>query len=187
MIKGKTFYEVLGVNADATEEEIKRSYRELIKLWHPDLHPDDVEAEIKTREINEAYEVLSDPDKKARYDEMLSLINDPGPSDVPKWETTWESYNDQYEDKTQNDHKFNERAYQEYKYRNEAGGARKGKDPILKIIGAMFFVLIILAIALCVCFYFAGIEIPSGEVLLLLIILPASLLFIVFLHVKNGE
>ena len=67
-----TLYSVLRVPENATSEEIKQAYRKLVKLWHPDLHPDDMSAERRMAEINEAYTVLSDPAKKLKYDNSLS-------------------------------------------------------------------------------------------------------------------
>jgi molecular chaperone DnaJ len=64
----RDYYEVLNVSKDATEDEIKRAFRSLAKKYHPDLNPGDKDAEQKFKEINEAYEVLGDPEKKARYD-----------------------------------------------------------------------------------------------------------------------
>ncbi len=64
----RDYYEVLGVDKSASEDEIKKAFRKQARLYHPDLHPDDKEAEAKFKEINEAYEVLSDADKKAKYD-----------------------------------------------------------------------------------------------------------------------
>ena len=66
----RDYYEVLGLNKQATDDEIKRAYRKLAKQHHPDLHPDDKEAEAKFKELNEAYGVLSDPQKKANYDQF---------------------------------------------------------------------------------------------------------------------
>jgi len=66
----RDYYEVLGLNKQATDDEIKRAYRKMAKQLHPDLHPDDKEAEAKFKELNEAYGVLSDPQKKANYDQF---------------------------------------------------------------------------------------------------------------------
>lgn len=66
----KDLYEVLGLTKTATDDEIKKAYRKLAKQYHPDLHPGDKNAEAKFKEINEAYEVLSDPTKKSNYDQF---------------------------------------------------------------------------------------------------------------------
>ncbi len=66
----RDYYEVLGLQKGATDDEIKRAYRKMAKQYHPDLHPDDKEAEAKFKELNEAYGVLSDPQKKANYDQF---------------------------------------------------------------------------------------------------------------------
>ena len=63
----RDYYEVLGVDKSASEDEIKRAYKKMARKYHPDLNPDNKEAEEKFKEVNEAYEVLSDSDKKARY------------------------------------------------------------------------------------------------------------------------
>src|SRR3954453_126460 len=63
------YYEVLGVNKNATEEEIKKAYRKLARKYHPDLNPKDKEANRKFQQINEANEVLSDPEKRKKYDQ----------------------------------------------------------------------------------------------------------------------
>ena len=66
----RDYYEVLGISKGASEDEIKKAYRKTAKKYHPDLHPDDPVAEAKFKECNEAYEVLGDPQKKARYDQF---------------------------------------------------------------------------------------------------------------------
>ncbi len=69
MADKRDYYEVLGVDKTASEDEIKKAYRKQAKKYHPDLHPGDKECEEKMKEVNEAYEILSDPDKKGRYDQ----------------------------------------------------------------------------------------------------------------------
>ena len=70
MAEKRDYYEVLGIGKNATDAEIKSAYRKLAKKYHPDLNPGNKEAEEKFKEVNEAYEVLSDSDKKARYDQF---------------------------------------------------------------------------------------------------------------------
>ena len=67
----------MGVQKGASEDEIKKAYRDLAKKYHPDLHPGDKEAEAKFKEVNEAYEVLSDKEKRARYDQFGQAGVDP--------------------------------------------------------------------------------------------------------------
>src|SRR3989440_8992616 len=64
----RDYYEVLGVERSATDEEVKRAYRKLAVKFHPDKNPDDPHAEEKFKELGEAYDVLMDPDKRAAYD-----------------------------------------------------------------------------------------------------------------------
>ena len=64
----RDYYEVLGVTKSATDEELKKAYRQQAKKYHPDLNPGDAEAEAKFKEVNEAYAVLSDSQKRAQYD-----------------------------------------------------------------------------------------------------------------------
>lgn len=66
----RDYYEVLGVSREATEDEIKKAYRKLARKYHPDVNKEDKDAAEKFKEINEAYEVLKDPEKRARYDQF---------------------------------------------------------------------------------------------------------------------
>ncbi len=73
----RDYYEVLGLQKGATDAEIKKAYRKLAKQYHPDLNPDNPEAEEKFKEINEANQVLSDPEKRAKYDQFGHAGVDP--------------------------------------------------------------------------------------------------------------
>ena len=66
----KDYYKILGVAKDADEKAIKRAYRQLARQYHPDKNPENDAAEEKFKEINEAYQVLSDPQKKQMYDQF---------------------------------------------------------------------------------------------------------------------
>ena len=77
MAEKRDYYEVLGLQKGASEGDIKKAFKSLARKYHPDLHPDDAEAAEKFKEINEAYEVLSDADKKARYDQFGHAGVDP--------------------------------------------------------------------------------------------------------------
>jgi curved DNA-binding protein len=69
-VKFKDYYDLLGTSKAATEDDIRKAYRSLARKYHPDVNPGDKSAEEKFKDINEAYEVLSDPDKRKRYDQL---------------------------------------------------------------------------------------------------------------------
>ena len=77
MAEKRDYYEVLGVDKGADDAALKSAYRKLAKKYHPDMNPDDKEAEARFKEVNEAYAVLSDPDKRAKYDQMGHAAFDP--------------------------------------------------------------------------------------------------------------
>ncbi len=74
----KDYYKTLGVSKNATEKEIRQAYRKLARQYHPDVNPGDKAAEEKFKEINEANEVLSDPEKRKKYDELSSYYQQYG-------------------------------------------------------------------------------------------------------------
>ncbi len=77
MADKRDFYEVLGLDKSASDDEIKKAYRKLAKKYHPDMNPGDKEAEANFKDVNEAYDVLSDADKKAKYDQYGHAAFDP--------------------------------------------------------------------------------------------------------------
>lgn len=89
----RDYYEVLGVQKGASDDEIKKGFRRAAKQYHPDLHPGDKEAEAKFKEVNEAYEVLSDAQKKARYDQYGHAGVDPnfGAGGAGGWGGGWQA------------------------------------------------------------------------------------------------
>ena len=77
MADKRDYYEVLGLSKSASDDEIKKAYRKLAKKYHPDMNPGEKAAEESFKEVNEAYSVLSDPDKKSKYDQFGHSAFDP--------------------------------------------------------------------------------------------------------------
>lgn len=89
----KDYYKILGVDKKATDKEIKAAYRKLARKYHPDMNPDNPQAEARFKEINEANEVLGDPQKRAKYDQLgadwqhwQQTGGRPGDFDWSQWE-----------------------------------------------------------------------------------------------------
>ncbi|MBN2147099.1 MAG: J domain-containing protein [Anaerolineales bacterium] len=88
----KDYYQILGVDRKASKDEIKRAYRKLAMQYHPDRNPDDKKSEEKFKEVNEAYQVLSDPEKRTRYDQLGDSYNRWQQRGAPGGDFRWEDW-----------------------------------------------------------------------------------------------
>src|SRR5205814_9896328 len=77
-VQFRDYYETLGVSKTASDDEIRKAFRKLARKHHPDVNKDKTTAEEKFKQINEAYEVLGDPEKRKKYDELGANWNQPG-------------------------------------------------------------------------------------------------------------
>ncbi|MGL4501799.1 MAG: DnaJ domain-containing protein, partial [Planktothrix sp.] len=81
----KNYYQILGLTKDATPEEIKKAYRRLARQYHPDVNPGNKDTEERFKDINEAYDVLSDPEKRSEYQRYSQFWRQKGGSGKSKW------------------------------------------------------------------------------------------------------
>lgn len=84
-MNSRDYYKTLGIPRDANEKDIKTAYRRLARKYHPDLNPDNIDAANRFKEVNEAYEVLSDPDKRRQYDQFGVVGSQGGGFDWAGW------------------------------------------------------------------------------------------------------
>jgi molecular chaperone DnaJ len=119
----KDYYKILGVERGASAEEIKKAYRRLAKKYHPDANPNNKEAEERFKEVNEAYQVLSDPQKKAEYDRALSFYEQGGVGDVG---FSFEDFGFDFEEPFS-------RLFDFFGFRRERRGPRRGEDVLYRL------------------------------------------------------
>lgn len=126
-VEFKDYYSVLGVARDATEDDIKKAFRKLARLYHPDVAKDKKTAEQKFKEINEAHEVLSDPVKRKKYDELgadwetggMGRAGAPGAGTQARWRTR--------DGKSEQEYHFGGTGFSDF-FEQFFGGGRSGVD-----------------------------------------------------------
>ncbi|HBR01799.1 MAG TPA: heat-shock protein [Ruminiclostridium sp.] len=107
-MKYRDYYEVLGVKKDATQDQIKKAYRKLAKAYHPDANPGNKSAEEKFKEINEAYEVLGNEDKRRKYDQFGNQFNFANGYDFDPSQFGFKGGNTSYEFRSSGAHGFSD-------------------------------------------------------------------------------
>ncbi|HEY9638782.1 MAG TPA: J domain-containing protein [Coleofasciculaceae cyanobacterium] len=90
----RDYYEILGVSAETTNDEIKKAFRRLARQYHPDMNPGDKAAEEKFKDIGEAYEVLSDPNRRSQYDQLTRFLKKKGFNKKPPKASTFRTSGD---------------------------------------------------------------------------------------------
>ena len=88
-VEFKDYYQILGVPRDASDEEIKKAFRKLARRYHPDVAKDKKAAEEKFKEINEAHEVLGDPENRRKYDELGARWREGRPTSTGLGRSGW--------------------------------------------------------------------------------------------------
>ena len=118
----KNYYEILGIKPDASDSEIKSAFRKLARKWHPDIAGNTPEAVSKFKEINEAYEILSNPEKRKKYDTLRGILNQAKTSKTTsntktnsKSETKKDNKSNNQQNKTQED---------KYNYKNNTSSSK---------------------------------------------------------------
>lgn len=133
------YYQKLGVEKSATQSEIKKAFRKLARKFHPDVNKDDPKAEDKFKEINEAYEVLGNPDKRTKYDTLGSNWNDPAASHAQRrgqspsgedFQFTGTGFSDFFEQYFSSANRYGGESYQDFQNHSQGSNPRprRGHD-----------------------------------------------------------
>ncbi len=111
-VKFRDYYEVLGVTRNASEDEIRQAFRKLARQYHPDMNPGDKTSEDKFKQLNEANEVLSDPEKRKKYDQLgVNWKNGADFTPPPGWQKTQVRYTTDFKDVYSNDNQRSEEGF----------------------------------------------------------------------------
>lgn len=203
MSNKNTYYDILEIAEVASAEDIRQAYHKLIKIWHPDLHPGDESAAIKTREINEAYEVLSDPVKKAQYDEYLlltrpakeetaSLDREEDPIDVDYSNMTFEEYSEHISEGAYSAYKdaagFRNTRFDEEGYRAYVRNKKPVRDKEVNIPPVMIAIIALSCGAVLILnnkTWFPELALPGTAALPMFLIVFSFLIVSVIIYIQN--